>query len=1516
MSDTRTRLEQGGITQEAGERSFPLAAATYAHALLPGRTVVRLTPEPLLAAEKSALAVTGLELEEQAHVGHVRRRAVGFPEWPILNDPDNAQVALDLVDDLKRLSARARSKPGAVKKEIIALADTLDASTPHFLPTFLEETGRIFLETGNTSQASQMFTKAREVERRHALLIDEERHRDVMMEFAFAGAISAKELTAESTHLAERMEPAEAYEQFRTLCLERVRGGLTPYSGMKKDLAKLAKAAGLKPADEEAALAAVLLQAPSIQRANQKLWKDYKTAIRKAAKQDETLQAHMLTMSPDEIRVDDWIDMLRGSGAIELVKQGDHPDFVRRILGLATRIMWDTDSKEKLAPLLDEILPHAGCTAITVPDGWLDDIPAEAWEQLLSNGVAISFTSNFPLAYIDLKTWASHDNRAPLPHLAASKQMRKYLFKGIERALEYSDEITVISTDRHLHPVVVALLTERIESLESVPPTADRLTEVTDYVRHFEFVDDTEIQGLLDRVRTYHGDLAEVLAETLRRGLPEELGWPEFEIAYGEKYENDPNNWVAAKDCWPGVVVHNDKQLALVVGESTTEIQNWTGEPIKGIAEADGQIAIVTWGRSTNGTKISWSGARDPLDIKVSHFPHTAGLTASVPVPGGRLLGENLVVRPDQPAWSLNTRQIFVEDGRFWVLNDLEKFIEIDPDTGALGRESMPDWFDQQCRRHPDLEFNPLTSQLRPVCEETEKSPFSTADGYHRHAVFNRKGDPDFALIVDADGTEFTVTGALARSVFGVIRLPNGQPRILSTSRQDTWVIDPSDGMPTRFYGLEFNSSMWWHHTRPRDLEVSAKLREITADDLRIVVKRFTKLHVDDDLADTVGHLLDIDDYAVNHAIAQHAAALAQSWPDWETSSSAKAVTSRLSLEEHKDVLQSAMRYGWTDINAVSIWHGAAKLGLHDKELPKLPTTLFLRDENNWVELLGCADALLALAAVPGRTVEEIGALKELWVLLRDANVLEADHLTVEELEVPSSTEDQKKLPQRSLLAGLYYRRDRLLVRADGGGPITIDGHTLEVHSTREIPPSRADLEPVFNALIERVRDNGPQPWSSEPGEAFAAASGAPLTDAHLVMAGFPNFHKQESNFMPKEVRTAMGLKVAEAEAAKTRMRQSRRHFLRVLAAGIPDDASSILDNGLDATAMAEYWSKHGPAVSPQLPPELADRKPKYLTERVILNVIAGEHEDYDWPEEIASLLWVANELDLSDPRRRALAGYTEKLIESPARLDDIALGTLSAYWDACRRLNLPTRKVSDPDDPLYQSGRFTLRQEAWAGSSQIIADLSDVTDPDDPDIEQAVYWGSMCGGSVQPVAALKLLLTGGLAAYAEWLREPGDGDPHDPRAAVPELVGEVASTLNVSENAAVYYLQLLAWPDPTDANVRRWNGWKKADITNAGTELVDAGVVVEAKRSRAKRKYFLPGGWTEGQPPHLPIETWKTEPFGIVKKGARSKAEPLLWVAVAPLPPTEWFAACWERSRGDDAPQFEELETNRRSRR
>ena len=95
-------------------------------------------------------------------------------------------------------------------------------------------------------------------------------------------------------------------------------------------------------------------------------------------------------------------------------------------------------------------------------------------------------------------------------------------------------------------------------------------------------------------------------------------------------------------------------------------------------------------------------------------------------------------------------------------------------------------------------------------------------------------------------------------------------------------------------------------------------------------------------------------------------------------------------------------------------------------------------------------------------------------------------------------------------------------------------------------------------------------------------------------------------------------------------------------------------------------------------------------------------------------------------------------------------------------------------------------------------------------------------------------------------LRLPRQGHATDPSNSVPQLVAEAATVLGFGIDAARYWLQLLALPDPTDANVESWNGWTRKQRRAAGTELLTKELVVEAKRSRAGRSLFLPGGWLD----------------------------------------------------------------------
>lgn len=1528
-----TRLNLGGITKTATDSSVPLVAASFTHAALSGRTIVQLAPEPLAEAEELALGVTGLKPAGRVEVGHTRRRAIGFPAWPILNDPENAHHALNLVADLERAGNYAGSKPKQFKDSIAALADKLDNSAPHFLPTFFEEAGLIFIAADSGKLAAQMFTQARDAERRHSLPIDETRHAEAVLEFAYAGALSTKELGNEAKRLAEQLEPEEAYRTYRTLCVERVRGGMSPHAGMKKELAKLAKAAGLDTAEEEVGVVCDLLRAPSIHLASAHFWKNYEKAICRAVEDDPSLIDRLLTLFPRNVDTDPWLHLLEATGALDAVKDGTHSDFVPRLLLFESQwTKWPFTPSTQLAPVLADILPHAGLTTVVVPKDRLHFLPASAVEQVLANGLTFSFSHAPAQPDVDLTRWARLPERAPLPYLMADESLRGAVILGIKNAMGHPEVVEVLTADPHVRTLVVELLTEIVDKLEAGVPTVDHLTYATTFVRGFELVDDEEIQSLLDRVRAIHRDPAVPLAESLRRGLPDELGWPEleqFDGKYGEPIQL--SLWQDPADCWPGVIVREDTRATYLRGRTATEIPNWTGEKLFSAVEIDGRFGLATY--TNSNPRLWWDDTPKGMSSAWKHFSYD-GLTASVPVPGARIFGADTVMRPGHSTLASGSEHFFVDGDRVWLverspLDDVSHVIEVDPATGATGRESLPDWFAEQCRRHPDLVLDPRRSQYRPVEDTTEESHFSTADGFHRHAVFTRPDDPDFCLLVDADGTEFTVTGEHARTVIGTLRRPNGGRWILTNERIDAVVVDPDDMTPVAVRGTRFYSKMLWHHFRVREPETSGKLRKITADEVRPLVEqaRGSDGGVDKRLCEFVGDALNIDDPVLRYAIASVAHEAATTWPQENSGTRAEELTGAPTFAEHRDVLRPFTWRPLERFDAMDIWQGAAILGMHDRYVPEKGYTHNRGlGSNDWMKLLGHGDGLLVSAASPGRTADEVQALKELWIVLRDAGALAADNLVFESYDSGPFTPGRKEqLPPRAVRLDRYGSRNIPVVRVAGEEPMTADGTPLKLMSRTAIAPSRTDLEPVFDALLARIEQDGPQPYSASVGEAFAAAAHAPLADAHLIAAGFPNLYSFKTNFVPKDLRAAMGLKVGELKAARDRLFYFDDHFASILAAGLPENAEELLTSGPDTDAMARYWSEHGPDYLPELPARIAERIPKILKENVLQSIAAGQHLDTDdadgWAQEVGALIWLASELDMTDPLRPALADHAERLHNSPRGVEaiNVAITGVGEDDDAVRSaIGAPKRAEGDTDRKDLQAGRFTVEQQD--DGDVIFVDLSDVEEPC-RDLDLAREWAKdfLFGTSRMRVAAVDLRTHGVLTAYAEWLKQPGKGEPRDPLVSAPDLVATAANALGVSEDAARYYLQLLAWPDPTDKNIRRWNAWKKADIVRAGSELVAAGKVVEGKRPRSGRSYFLPGGWVEkvhksdGQ---LPIEVWKLPAFGIEQTGLKGEFEPQLGIAVAPLPPTEWFAKCWERSQSEDAPQFAELETTRRRRR
>ena len=148
-----------------------------------------------------------------------------------------------------------------------------------------------------------------------------------------------------------------------------------------------------------------------------------------------------------------------------------------------------------------------------------------------------------------------------------------------------------------------------------------------------------------------------------------------------------------------------------------------------------------------------------------------------------------------------------------------------------------------------------------------------------------------------------------------------------------------------------------------------------------------------------------------------------------------------------------------------------------------------------------------------------------------------------------------------------------------------------------------------------------------------------------------------------------------------------------------------------------------------------------------------------------------------------------------------------------------------------------------------------------------------------------------------------------DPRVSAPAVVAEVCQELGLSELAAVYFLQLLALVDPTDSNVRAWNGWKKKQLDEARAELVAHDLVVEGKRTGAGRTVFLPGAWWEARSGSMPVEAWKSN-FYLIRYRERCEST-VRW-----CPPTEpfdqLFQTVWGRWLAGDRPSFDPLTTKK----
>ncbi|MGW0657992.1 hypothetical protein [Streptodolium elevatio] len=887
----------------SGDDVDTLTARTYLHPALGDRAIVRLVPGTLGPAEDLALDFLGLARDGDApEVGQVRRETLGFPAWALVNDPANGHHALALVRDIERLDRQARNKPGAAKEGFDQLGTTLGRAVPHFLPTFYEQAARIFLSHENNTYAATFFGKAREAERVHNLAVEEARLRAVFLEFAFAGALTAKALKEYAKDLSRRLEPAAAWAEFRQLCVERCAAGMPPYAGLAEDARAMIKAIG-GGADAqgaaERALLADLLPSPAIVRAPLSFWKTFAKSLTALAEERDDVRERLLEIFPtpgsgEAADVDAyWLSLLLSAGCDTLLTTPgalEHGRAAAWLTRWAKHIArsWRGRSRDAatlaLAERMAPVLAAEGVAVNLFAGSWRGEASPDLVDICLANGVPL--TDPEQGNSISLGSWFA-DTAPGRRDLVAAVNDERY-------AAVLRNAVGNLGTEdggRHqtaaaAHPVLRVLLhqwldarADELEKESGLPGAATALGRLTVFHRVALDVN----PGVVARVRDFR--VAPMLARTLRSGIFDELAWPALEEALAligavpegptpglTAPDNGSGNQPVAfevSEAWPALVLSTATKAVVVGPEGILldhdlripeKLDDWNKPKYRYV---DGDLLVVWW--HEDGSKAYWSSRPGEVFEPTGEVPGRWGnesAVVSLPHPdGGRVTGGRVLHAGDT---ELPVRRPVLTDGvGHWVLNWEQhpaRWFEYDPATGTRGRASLPALFAAAVEGDGTGEAGTLAAnqcELLPLLPGLEGTPFGT-DGkllgrwirIDRHAVTT--GSPD-GHTVTLPVTERGWNGHPKVTPLGALRLPGGaRPTVVAANdgidlmadgirlgQVPTWARGGSHAAGTVYApGLAF-----WHALRPRDEAASAVLRGLTDTDAEALIAGATAEH-------------------------------------------------------------------------------------------------------------------------------------------------------------------------------------------------------------------------------------------------------------------------------------------------------------------------------------------------------------------------------------------------------------------------------------------------------------------------------------------------------------------------------------------------------------------------------------------------------------------------------------------------------------------------------------------------
>ena len=1310
------------------------------------------------------------------------------------------------------------------------------------------------------------------------------------------GGLGAGEMTREARSLLERTSPDEALELFLELNIDRVRGNLPPYAGLAADLRRLIRAAGADQGEVETRLLTALLPLPATSWAPAGFWEAYEQRLVTMG-EDAQVRRALLGLAPAHLDSDAWIGLLEDAGAVQDLCDGlvDTRSWVQGQVNLV--VLGERGYPRRLSQVIRSLKGLDTLTLVLTRRYDASRLEPELLDALLDAGADVFLDGPAGDAELSLDHWAAQDEPSDLSALAASGHVHRL-----------DSSIKALAANR------LGALTSRPGALRilrvwATPRLSDRST-FPDVVKEVERLRPLRtprgLQAVPDQIAALDAwvDGPALLAESLRRGLLTELTWLALEAAAtrmeAEATERDAGGQDAGGQdrpkvtfhaAWPAVGVACNGSVTWVNGEE--EVATATFTPPDATRPEDWRYTLV--GSVTGCMFYRTVGAYHDRYLTWSHEPDvvhplssdSAGVTDddSAEVPEGRLTGTGL-----QRAGTGQLTYgglLMQEANRYWTLRQ-GRLVRISPVTGrtCLARppRRLTALVGSYLRRNYTLQTR--VSVWTPTTPTTADSLMNTAKGVHAWVVL-RRGDEERVLGADSQvldvrnsGEEWKASGRLERPGGGYwLRRswPGGD--LCDDALVPLVRACDARGREHMLHRLPY----WgWYQLRVRDKAASVRMRTLTPRDVSTLLEVAPAAGRPDQAAfmPSARHaaraLLGSDQAALVDSVVWLAAQVKQLMTD----------VARLQAAQTKGTFDA-----WGPGDQVYSWLTGQ---IHYQPLPR-DTALELGeclrnrepryfDPQRWLLLPSVRpEVVLACAASPLRPVKEVYAAAATVGTVIDAGLCVPGALAYSfEAAGPVS----QRLRCGSLVEGdppglVLDRVGRTVQVLSTGVPVQVRGR----QTTLFLGPSSVPSGEVVEAFRLLLRD-GPAAWERGRAEALAQATGWSYGAAALFLTGMRDLYAWERDFLPGELRELLGLKVAEAEAARTFLCSlDLRLLVDMYGAGAADPVR-VVRQGLDVQAAAQVWcAAQDPhdLLSPELLME-ADNVCPFGADG-LRHLYDADLEDHGTLLEV--MVWLASRLERDHPARPWLADrfeeYKKGLWGRPVSFTTRSRGRVHVT------LGLPPAPEAVPGVPHTQ-GAWTLTPgkehdevtwtpslvTSWEAEREL---LSAVHSYDTKDVERAV-----------------LVLGGGLDALFAGLRVPGRGVDQDPLVSAPRTVAEVVCELGLGVDSARYWLQLLTLYDPTDRNIASWNGWGRAERMAAAGPLLERGLVVQVRRVRAERSYFLPGDWVEDVIPGLFTESWKPRQSYYPRFSFR--------VPVPLEPLGQLFAAAWGRYRSGDRPR------------